>query len=55
MGKIKVSGHQIAKLQKQAEELKNEIINDKAEVIKKDEELKVLNEAIASLQKLNQD
>lgn len=52
--KVKVSGHQISKLQKQAEELTNEISNDKISVAEKERELKVLQDAIAALQKLGE-
>jgi len=52
MGKVKVSGYQIAKLQKQAEDLRSEIINDKTHIDAKEKELTILLEAITSLQKL---
>jgi len=52
MSKIKISGHQLSKLQKQSEDLSNEISNDKIQIAAKEKELQILQEAIASLEKL---
>jgi len=50
--KVKVSGRELAKLQRQSEELFQEILADKINVAAKEKELEILREAIASLEKL---
>lgn len=48
MSKVKISGHQIQKLQKQEQNLIDEIGNDEFEIAAKKKELEVLQKAVSS-------